>query len=350
MSHVCKLSVVQQLQKGKGFWLQRDPSAQQVQELLAQHFPEVSQCLKDVWKPKQFQGSGDVLVRVKASQVYQFLAACQKGHLPVQPSKELNEGCKVHWIPGKNLSWSEAVAIMEEHLRDLPACLTHAGTKWTAAVALVSKWHVDHMAYGVRVPESHYHRVQMSFGTDAKQRYTLKGCPRRWDAEDVTSVCRQANWEVQVVHTLGRSGTWLLKSEQEPARWCLTVVAQQERHQLALARYEAKQVAPTAKVVKQEPGLTWTSVLHADLVISEPSGDAKQATEPQPKQAPRIVEWAEAADSDSDEDENSQEDEKLWEQVGLDGDEEDWTKPHFQEEVIPAANTANAAPTGQPEQ
>eukprot|EP00971_Amphidinium_carterae_P022000 433873-Amphidinium_carterae.2 len=218
---------------------------------------------------------------------------------------------------------------------ELPSCLTHGGTKWTAAVALVSKWHIDHMAYGVRVPESHYSRVQQSFGTDAKQRYTLKGCHRRWDAEDVTSVCRQANWEVQVFHTLGRSGTWLLKSDHEPARWCLTVAAHQERHQLAIARYEAKQLAPTTKAVKPEPGQTWASVLHADLVVGDPSGDAKQATEPQPKQAPHIVEWAEAADSDTDEeDESLQEDEKLsdWEQVGL--DMEEWTKQLFQEEFV----------------
>eukprot|EP00971_Amphidinium_carterae_P007666 151706-Amphidinium_carterae.1 len=148
MSHVCKLSVIEKLQRGKGFWLTRDPSAQQVQELLQQQFPGVHQCLKDLWKPKQFQGSGDVLVRVKASHVYQFLAECQKGNLPVQPSKELNEGCKVHWIPGNNLAWQEAVAIMEGHLKNVPSCLTQGGTKWTSAVALVSKWHKDHMAYG----------------------------------------------------------------------------------------------------------------------------------------------------------------------------------------------------------
>eukprot|EP00971_Amphidinium_carterae_P203048 4029341-Amphidinium_carterae.1 len=110
----------------------------------------------------------------------------------------------------------------------------------------------------------------------------------------------------------------------EPARWCLTVAAQQERHQLAIARYEAKQVAQTSKPDKPEPGQTWAAVLHADLVISAPSGDAQQSIEPQAKAQPRIVEWAEAEDSDSECDaDTAPEEEKLWEQAGLEMEQDD---------------------------
>eukprot|EP00971_Amphidinium_carterae_P162072 3212833-Amphidinium_carterae.1 len=155
------------------------------------------------------------------------------------------------------------------------------------------------MAYGIHVPISHLARVQHSFGTDVRQCFALKGCPKSG-----TPRTRGLSTPLEGPELCCSN---VPRTQRHPEQWCITASAQHEQHQLTIARYDQKQVAPKTKPLKQDPGQKWGNLRHADLL--------------------RIAAWAEAADTtESEADANSLDHHKagdLWDQPRLDEDD-DW--------------------------